>query len=154
MKAGKDMAMKKLSPLEKEQILGQVINYDSYKISFSEHWKKWILSADEKINPDYWSSMRAYRDMEGKIRGYITPYIKFFINEEGTWRYTDSLNGKGFFTAFKAVTGYEEHHAIDEFLGLFKKDRSKIKYKTYYDYKEAVKDNKKPYGFLKIIPIT
>ena len=70
------MAMKKLSPLEKEQILGQVINYDSYKISFSDHWEKWIRSADEEINPDYDSSMRKYRD-DGRMRGYLTPYIKF-----------------------------------------------------------------------------
>ena len=117
--------MKKLTPLEKEQIFGQVINYDSYKISFSEHWKKWIRSADEKINSEYQSSMRSYCDMEGRIRGYLTPLIKFFINETGEWKYTDSLQGKGFFTAFKAVTGYEEHYAIDEFLGLFKIDRSK-----------------------------
>lgn len=119
------MAMKKLTQLEKEQIFGQVINYDSLKISFADHWKKWILTADEKINPDYQTSMRSYRDTEGRIRGYLTPLIKFFINEEGTWKYTDSLNGKGFFTAFKAVTGYEDHYAIDEFLALFKIDRGK-----------------------------
>ena len=130
------MAMKNLTPLEKEQIFGQVINYDSLKISFADHWQKWILTADEKINPDYQTSMRSYRDMEGKIRGYLTPLIKFFINEEGTWRYTDSLNGKGFFTAFKAVTGYEEHHAIDEFLGLFKIDRSKKKDNLFGIYSE------------------
>ena len=42
-------------------------------------------------------------------------------------------------------------YGMQSFINLFRKDRSKIKYKTYYDYKEAVKDNKKPYGFLLLV---
>ena len=48
-------------------------------------------------------------------------------------------------------TFYIFSYGISSFMNLFKKDRSKMRYKTYYDYKEAMKDQKKPYGFILIV---
>ena len=48
-------------------------------------------------------------------------------------------------------TFYIFSYGMKSFLNLFKKDRSKMHYKTYYDYKEAMKDEKKPYGFILIV---
>ena len=48
-------------------------------------------------------------------------------------------------------TFYIFSYGMKSFLNLFKKDRSKMHYKTYYDYKEAMKDNKKPYGFILLV---
>ena len=42
-------------------------------------------------------------------------------------------------------------YGMQSFINLFKRDRSKMKYKTYYDYKEAMSDNKKPYGFILLV---
>ena len=42
------------------------------------------------------------------------------------------VSNGGFFHIFS--------YGISSFANLFKKDRSKMKYKTYYDYKEALKD--------------
>ena len=53
------------------------------------------------------------------------------------------VSNGGFFHIFS--------YGISSFANLFKKDRSKMKYKTYYDYKEAMKDKKKPYGFILIV---
>ena len=48
-------------------------------------------------------------------------------------------------------TFYIFSYGISSFMNLFKKDRSKMRYKTYYDYKEAMKDQQKPYGFILIV---
>ena len=48
-------------------------------------------------------------------------------------------------------TFYIFTYGMQSFINLFKRDRSKMKYKTYYDYKEAMSDNKKPYGFILLV---
>ena len=48
-------------------------------------------------------------------------------------------------------TFYIFTYGMQSFINLFRKDRGKIKYKTYYDYKEAMSDNKKPYGFILLV---
>ena len=42
-------------------------------------------------------------------------------------------------------------YGLSSFANLFRKDRTKMRYKTFYDYKEAMKDEKKPYGFILIV---
>ena len=42
-------------------------------------------------------------------------------------------------------------YGMQSFINLFVKDRSKIKYKTYFDYKQAMSDNKKPFGFILLV---
>ena len=48
-------------------------------------------------------------------------------------------------------TFYIFSYGISSFANLFRKDRSKMRYKTYFDYKEAMKDQQKPYGFILIV---
>lgn len=48
-------------------------------------------------------------------------------------------------------TFYIFSYGMASFANLFRKDRSKMRYKTYYDYKEAMKDQQKPYGFILIV---
>lgn len=48
-------------------------------------------------------------------------------------------------------TFYIFSYGIQSFMNLFRKERGKMKYKTYYDYKEAMKDNKKPYGYILLV---
>lgn len=41
--------------------------------------------------------------------------------------------------------------SVIKFVDLFRRDLTKVKYRTYYDYKEANKDNKNDFGFMLII---
>lgn len=49
-------------------------------------------------------------------------------------------------------TFYIFSYGLSSFANLFKKDRTKMRYKTFYDYKKAMEgQEKKPYGFILIV---